>query len=81
VDGVCSTSSASARSNDDTDPAATQLRTVIDALITAGHLREGDPEIWIIVDSGYDGPRADHEMDPGDRRAVAHAFAGEQNDR
>jgi hypothetical protein len=40
-----------------TDLAATQLRTVVEALITAGHWREGDPEIWIIGDSGYDGPR------------------------
>jgi len=40
-----------------TDRAATQLRTVVDALVTAGHWREGDPEIWIIGDSGYDGPR------------------------
>jgi hypothetical protein len=39
-----------------TDLAATQLRTVIHALITAGHWQEGDPEIWIIGDSGYDGP-------------------------
>ncbi|WNV84744.1 NF041680 family putative transposase [Umezawaea sp. Da 62-37] len=44
-------------SDDHTDLAATQLRTVVDALITAGHWREGDPEIWIIGDSGYDGPR------------------------
>ncbi|MEO6084792.1 MAG: transposase, partial [Umezawaea sp.] len=43
--------------DDHTDVAATQLRTVVDALITAGHWREGDPEIWIIGDSGYDGPR------------------------
>jgi hypothetical protein len=40
-----------------TDVAATQLRTVIDALVTAGHWHEGDPEIWIVGDSGYDGPR------------------------
>jgi hypothetical protein len=40
-----------------TDLAATQLRTVIEALITAGHWHEGDPEIWIIGDTGYDGPR------------------------
>lgn len=40
-----------------TDLAATQLRTVIDALITAGHWHEGDPQIWIVGDSGYDGPR------------------------
>jgi hypothetical protein len=44
-------------SDDHTDVAATQLRTVVDALITAGHWHEGDPEIWIIGDSGYDGPR------------------------
>jgi hypothetical protein len=43
--------------DDHTDLAATQLRTVIEALITAGHWHEGDPEIWIIGDSGYDGPR------------------------
>jgi DDE superfamily endonuclease len=40
-----------------TDLAATQLRTLIHALITAGHWHEGDPEIWIVGDSGYDGPR------------------------
>ena len=40
-----------------TDLAATQLRTVVQALITAGHWQEGDPEIWIIGDAGYDGPR------------------------
>jgi hypothetical protein len=44
-------------SDDHTDLAATQLRTVVKALITAGHWRQGDPEIWIIGDSGYDGPR------------------------
>jgi hypothetical protein len=43
--------------DDHTDLAATQLRTVVDTLITAGHWRGGDPEIWIIGDSGYDGPR------------------------
>ncbi len=43
--------------DDHTDLAATQLRTVIEALITAGHWRESDPEIWIIADAGYDGPR------------------------
>lgn len=40
-----------------TDIAAAQLRTVIDALITAGHWREGDLEIWVVGDSGYDGSR------------------------
>jgi hypothetical protein len=43
--------------DDHTDLAATQLRAVIEALITAGHWHVGDPEIWIIGDSGYDGPR------------------------
>src|SRR5438094_8546016 len=43
--------------DDHTDLAATQLRTVIDTLIAAGHWHQGDPEIWIIADSGYDGPR------------------------
>ena len=43
--------------DDHTDVAATQLRTVVEALITAGHWHEGDPQIWIIADSGYDGPR------------------------
>ena len=43
--------------DDHTDLTATQLRTVVQTLIAAGHWREGDPEIWIIGDSGYDGPR------------------------
>ena len=29
----------------------------MNTLISTGHWREGDPEIWIIGDSGYDGPR------------------------
>lgn len=40
-----------------TDLAATQLRTVVESLIAAGHWHEGDPEIWIVGDAGYDGPR------------------------
>jgi hypothetical protein len=43
--------------DDHTEVAATQLRTVVTGLIAAGHWRSGDPEIWIIGDSGYDGPR------------------------
>jgi DDE superfamily endonuclease len=43
--------------DDHTDLAATQLRTVVETLISAGHWRQGDPEIWIIGDSGYDGSR------------------------
>jgi hypothetical protein len=41
----------------DTAMAAAQLRTVVDGLITAGHWRTGDPEMWIVGDTGYDGPR------------------------
>jgi hypothetical protein len=37
--------------------AATQLRTVVEGLVAAGQWRSGDPEIWIIGDSGCDGPR------------------------
>ncbi|MGO1052907.1 transposase [Crossiella sp. CA198] len=44
-------------SDDHTDLAATHLRAVVDTLITAEHWREGDPAIWIVGDSGYDGPR------------------------
>lgn len=44
-------------SDEHTDLAATQLRAVVQALVAAGHWREGDPEIWIVGDSGYDGPR------------------------
>jgi hypothetical protein len=36
---------------------AAQLRQVIERLIAAGHWRPGDPDIWIVADAGYDGPR------------------------
>jgi DDE superfamily endonuclease len=36
---------------------ATQLREVVTRLITAGHWRRGDADIWIVADAGYDGPR------------------------
>lgn len=36
---------------------ATQLRTVVENLITAGHHHTGDPRILIIGDAGYDLPR------------------------
>lgn len=42
---------------EDTAVAAEQLRTVVEQLIEAGHWHDGDPEIWIIGDTGYDGPR------------------------
>lgn len=43
--------------DEDTAVAAEQLRTVVKQLITAGHWTDGDPEIWIVGDTGYDGPR------------------------
>ncbi|MEC3982853.1 NF041680 family putative transposase [Amycolatopsis sp. H20-H5] len=43
--------------DEDTAIAAAQLRTVVEGLIAAGHWREGDPQIWIVGDTGYDGPR------------------------
>jgi hypothetical protein len=36
---------------------AAQLRTVIAHLIEAGHWQPGDPDIWVVTDSGYDSPR------------------------
>jgi hypothetical protein len=36
---------------------AAQLRRVITNLIAAGHWRPGDPDILIVADAGYDGPR------------------------
>ena len=43
--------------DEDTAIAAAQLRTVVEGLIAAGHWCEGDPQIWIVGDAGYDGPR------------------------
>jgi hypothetical protein len=43
--------------DEDTAVAAAQLRTVVEGLIAAGHWCQGDPEIWIVGDTGYDGPR------------------------
>jgi hypothetical protein len=36
---------------------ATQLRDTIERLIAAGHWRPGDPDILLVADAGYDGPR------------------------
>jgi hypothetical protein len=36
---------------------ATQLRRVVTSLISHGHWRPGDPDILIVADAGYDGPR------------------------
>jgi hypothetical protein len=35
----------------------TQLRRVITDLVAAGHWQPGDPDILIVADAGYDGPR------------------------
>lgn len=43
--------------DEDTVVAAAQLRAVVEQLIAAGHWRQGDPEMWIVGDTGYDGPR------------------------
>jgi hypothetical protein len=43
--------------DEDTAVAAAQLRSVVEHLIEAGHCTRGDPEIWIVGDAGYDGPR------------------------
>ncbi|MTD59690.1 transposase, partial [Amycolatopsis sp. RM579] len=42
---------------------ATQLRQVVTDLITAGHWRPGDPDILIVADAGYDGPRLSFLLD------------------
>jgi DDE superfamily endonuclease len=36
---------------------ATQLRGLVDRLIQAGHWQPGDPDILLVADAGYDGPR------------------------
>lgn len=36
---------------------AAQLRRVVASLMTAGHWQPGDPDILIVADAGYDGPR------------------------
>jgi hypothetical protein len=38
----------------------TQIRSVAERLITAGQWTEGDPEILVVLDSGYDAPRITH---------------------
>ena len=43
--------------DEDTAVAAGQLRAVVTRLIAARHWRDGDPDIWIVGDTGYDGPR------------------------
>ena len=40
-----------------TEVTAAQVRDVATALIAAGAWTQGDPEIWLVADSGYEGPR------------------------
>jgi DDE superfamily endonuclease len=40
--------------DDATAVTAGQLREIVDRLREAGHWRPGDPDIWIVLDSGYD---------------------------
>jgi hypothetical protein len=42
------------RADDATAITATQLRDVVTRLSQAGQWHEGDPEIWIVMDAGYD---------------------------
>lgn len=37
-----------------------QIREVVERLIAAGQWREGDPEILVVLDAGYDAPRIAH---------------------
>lgn len=37
-----------------------QLREVVERLVAAGQWQEGDPEILVVLDSGYDAPRIAH---------------------
>lgn len=43
--------------NDAAAVTAAQLRRVVASLMTAGHWQPGDPDILIVADAGYDGPR------------------------
>ncbi|WP_396135326.1 transposase [Amycolatopsis sp. A133] len=41
---------------------ARQIRDVVDRLVAAGHWRPGDPDILLVADAGYDGPRLAHVL-------------------
>jgi hypothetical protein len=47
--------------DDATTVTATQLRGVAERLMSAGHWRPGDPDILIVMDSGYDVAYLTHE--------------------
>ncbi|WP_232832333.1 NF041680 family putative transposase [Nocardiopsis sp. FIRDI 009] len=42
---------------DPTVATAAQLREVVKRLREAGHHTDGDPDVWVVVDAGYDSPR------------------------
>jgi len=39
---------------------AAQLRAVVGRLVAAGHWRPGDPQVWVVMDAGYDAARLAH---------------------
>jgi DDE superfamily endonuclease len=48
--------------DDQAEVTASQIRDVVTRLIAAGHWREGDPAILVIVDAGYDVPRLAYQL-------------------
>ena len=48
--------------DDATAVTATQLRAVVERLVTAGHWQPGDPSIVIVADTGYDITRLAHVL-------------------
>ena len=48
--------------DDQAEVTAAQIRDVVTRLIAAGHWREGDPAILVIVDAGYDVPRLAYQL-------------------
>ena len=48
--------------DDETEVTATQVRDVVDRLITAGHWQPGDPDILVVFDAGYDVSRLAHQL-------------------
>jgi hypothetical protein len=48
--------------DDATAVTATQLREVVERLTLAGHWHQGDADILIVMDSGYDGTRLAHVL-------------------
>ncbi|MFF1612320.1 transposase [Amycolatopsis sp. NPDC058278] len=41
---------------------ARQIRDVVGRLVAAGHWRLGDPDMLLVADAGYDGPRLAHVL-------------------